>query len=136
VTRKVVVMEDDRDSNYLICYLLGRLGYEVSSAYEAAQGVELVAQERPDLILMDLHMTPIGGLEAARMLEANSELRDIPRIAVTAYAMVGRREQVLAAGFAGYISKPIDATQFVDQVERILAERLRPGGGHTETPPT
>jgi CheY-like chemotaxis protein len=126
MTRRVLVVEDDENSNFLMCYLLRTGGYEVSSAHSAAQGLELAAQQRPDLIVMDLHMTPMSGLEAARLLRANSDLSDIPRIAVTAYAMIGHREEVLAAGFAGYISKPIEVRRFVGQLEEILAERAFP----------
>jgi two-component system cell cycle response regulator len=134
MNRRVLVVEDDRDSNYLMCYLLRNYGHETFSAYEGAHGVELAERERPDVILMDLHMTPVGGLEAARRLEANTDLRCIPRIAVTAYATTDVRDEVLAAGFAGYISKPIDAMQFVGEVEKILSGSSTTSGTSPRSP--
>ena len=126
MTRRVLIIEDDEDAAYLTSYLFRSAGYDVSCAHDGGGGLEMAEQERPDVILLDLHMTPMNGHEVARLLRAHGDLSDIPRIAVTAYAMRGTREQILAGGFTGYITKPIEPARFVAQVERILVDSHRP----------
>jgi CheY-like chemotaxis protein len=121
MTRRVLIIEDDEDASFLMSYLFRSAGHDVSCAHDGRAGLEMAERERPDVILLDVRMTPMDGLEVARLLQAHGDLSDVPRIAVTAYAMAGRREQILAGGFTGYISKPIEPTRFVAQVERILA---------------
>jgi CheY-like chemotaxis protein len=122
MTRRVLIIEDDRDSAYLMSYLFRSAGYDVSCAHDGGGGLEMAEQRRPDVILLDVHMTPMNGLEVARLLRAHDDLSEVPRIAVTAYAMPGRREQMLAGGFTGYISKPIEPARFVAQVEQIVVD--------------
>jgi two-component system, cell cycle response regulator DivK len=129
MTRRVLVVDDDKDSNYIMCYLFQNVGYEVFSARDGGEGLELCERQRPDVVVMDLNMRPMSGMEAARLMDANSELRQIPRIAVTAYAMAGDRERVLKGGFTGYISKPIEPERFVRQVERFLSASSGSGKG-------
>ena len=98
-------------------YLLQSFGHEVLEAHDGKEGVEVARREQPNLILMDVHMPGMDGYEAAREIAKYSNLRNIPLVAVTALAMVGDREKVLAGGFNGYIAKPIDPETFVSQVE-------------------
>jgi CheY-like chemotaxis protein len=126
MTRRVLIVEDDRDSAYLMSYLFRSVGYDVSCAHDGGGGLEMAEQQRPDVILLDVHMTPMNGLEVARLLRAHGDLGGVPRIAVTAYAMPGRREEMLAGGFTGYISKPIEPARFVAQVEQILVDSRLP----------
>lgn len=83
-------------------------------------GIALAASETPDLILLDIQLPGMDGHTVARTLKADPNLKHIPIVAVTAYAMAGDREKVFAAGIEGYIEKPIDTATFVAEVERFL----------------
>jgi CheY-like chemotaxis protein len=125
---RILVVEDNKNSNDLMCYLLRAFGHTVFSTSDGREGLEVAARERPDVIVMDLQMQRMGGFEAAALLAVDADLTAIPRVAVTAYAMLGDRERVLAEGFDGYIAKPIDPERFVEQIEVFIAEPLRSAG--------
>ena len=118
---RVLVVDDRRENLELMTYLLQSFGHETFSAGDGEAAVAAVAQVRPDVVVMDLQMPKMDGFEAAAILKADPELRAIPLIAVTAYAMVGDREKVMAAGFDGYITKPIEPETFVRDIEAHLA---------------
>lgn len=101
-------------------YLLEAFGHEVKQATEGAQGIELARREKPELILLDIHMPKMDGYEVARRLRVDPECEHFRVIAVTALAMVGDREKLLASGFDGYISKPIDPETFTAKVQNYL----------------
>lgn len=101
-------------------YLLQAFGHEVSGAREGAEGIELARQQKPDLILLDIHMPKMDGYEVASRLRDDPDCRCIPIVAVTALAMVGDREKLLASGFDGYISKPIEPETFSAKVQEYL----------------
>ncbi len=101
-------------------YLLTAFGHEALEAHDGAEGVERASRERPDLILLDIHMPRMDGYEAARRLRGKPECEGIPIVAVTALAMVGDREKILASGFSGYIAKPLDPETFASQVQEYL----------------
>ncbi len=124
---KILVVEDNAVNRRLAGYLLRAKGYEVREAETAAAAFEAVRAQRPDLILMDVQLAGMDGLEATRRLKADPATRDIPVVAVTAYAMPGDREKALAAGCAGYITKPLDTATFVEQVAAHLS-----GGARSE----
>jgi CheY-like chemotaxis protein len=128
---RIVVIEDNADNLALMVYLLEAFGHTVISAVDGASGLEAVPREIPDLVLCDLHLPGIDGYEVCRRLKADPVLRRIPLVAVTASAMAGDRDRGLAAGFDGYIAKPIDPERFVPRIERFLpgAEAGRSGGG-------
>lgn len=117
---RVLVVDDQPENLELMTYLLDAFGHETFSARDGEEGVAAVAQVRPDVVVMDLQMPKLNGFEAAAVLKADPELRSIPLVAVTAYAMVGDREKVMAAGFDGYITKPIEPETFVRDVEAHL----------------
>ena len=117
---RVVVVEDKEENLDLMVYLLTSYGHEALVARNGHEGIVLIGQARPDLVLMDLQMPELDGYQAAAILKAEAELASIPLVAVTAYAMVGDRDAVLAAGFDGYMTKPIDPRTFVRDVERYL----------------
>src|SRR5207249_7731164 len=100
----------------LVGFLLRARGYQVREATSAREAFELVAGERFDLVLMDVQLPEVDGLEATRRLKGDAATRDIPVVAVTSYAMKGDREKALAAGCVGYVTKPIDKAAFVEQV--------------------
>jgi two-component system cell cycle response regulator len=106
-------------------YLLGAFGYAPRTATDGGAGLEAARGEPFDLIACDIHMPVVDGYEVARRLKADPVLRTIPLVAVTALAMVGDRDKVLAAGFDGYIAKPIDPEAFVRQVEAFLRPQKR-----------
>ena len=102
-------------------YLLSACGHEAQEAHEGAEGLAKARSERPDLILLDIHMPQMDGYEVARRLRSEPLCARIPVVAVTALAMVGDREKILASGFDGYIAKPIEAEVFLSQVNGFLA---------------
>lgn len=123
----VLVVEDNKPSRDLIVYLLRSAGYAVLECSDGGDAIEIAAREHPDLILMDLQLDRVGGFEAASRLAADPELASIPLVAVTAYAMAGDRDRVLAQGFDDYITKPIEPTTFGAQVADLL-RTLGPSG--------
>jgi CheY-like chemotaxis protein len=112
----VLVVEDNKASSDLMAYLLRAAGHRVLTCSDGADAIQIAAHERPRVIVMDLQLDRMNGLEAAAVLAADQNLKGIPRVAVTAYAMVGDRERVLRAGFQGYIAKPIEPTTFAAQI--------------------
>jgi two-component system cell cycle response regulator len=114
------VIEDNPTNLQLMAYLLTAFGHEAVEAHEGTEGIEKARREKPDLILLDIHMPRMDGYEVARLLSADPECSQIPIVAVTALAMVGDREKILASGFSGYIAKPIDPEAFSTQVRRYL----------------
>lgn len=101
-------------------YLLTAFGHQVLQAHEGLAGIEMARRERPDLILLDIHMPRMDGYEVAHLLRADAECSRITLVAVTALAMVGDREKILASGFDGYIAKPLDPETFPAQVNRFV----------------
>src|SRR5438552_60694 len=111
-------------------YLLSAFGHTVLAAELGRQGLEVARRERPDLIICDVQLPDMDGYEVARWLKSDPQLHSTPLVAVTALAMVGDRDRVLAAGFDSYLAKPIEPETFVRQMEAFL----RPT--HHSTPPT
>ncbi|MHB8614362.1 MAG: response regulator [Candidatus Dormibacteraceae bacterium] len=126
----VLVVEDNKASSDLMAYLLRAAGNTVLTCSDGADAIEIAAREHPRVIVMDLQLDRMSGLEAATVLAADQDLKSIPRVAVTAYAMVGDRERVLKAGFQGYIAKPIEPTTFAAQIKAffVTAPRSSPEG--------
>lgn len=116
---RILVIEDDPASLELMRYLLQAFGHEVRSATDGASGLASVHRDPPEIIVCDVQLPEIDGLEIARRLKQDPALRDIPLIAVTASAMAGDRRAVLAAGFDLYIAKPIAPQAFVEQIAAV-----------------
>jgi CheY-like chemotaxis protein len=116
----VLVVEDNKASSDLMAYLLRAAGHTVMTCTDGADAIAIAGQEHPRVIVMDLQLERMSGLEAAAVLAADPKLKAIPRIAVTAYAMVGDRDRVLKAGFQGYIAKPIEPTTFAAQIKAFF----------------
>src|SRR6185437_12697483 len=112
--------EDNKASSDLMAYLLRAAGHDVLTCSDGADALEIAGRHDPRVIVMDLQLERMSGIDAAAQLAANPRLRSIPRVAVTAYAMVGDRERVLKAGFQGYIAKPIEPTAFAAQIEAFF----------------
>lgn len=116
----ILVVEDNPINQLLTSSVLEREGYSVQAVGSAEDARVYLAGETPDLILMDIQLPGQDGLTLTRDLRSASETGNIPIVALTALAMVGDRERALAAGCAGYITKPIDTRTFGDQVRRFL----------------
>jgi CheY-like chemotaxis protein len=119
--KKVLVVEDNEKNLYLVTFILERMGHRVVAARTGEAGVDLVEVERPDLVLMDIQLPGIDGLETTRRIRATEFGARVPIVALTSYALVGDREQVLGAGCTGYIEKPIDPETIMAQIEGYLA---------------
>ena len=118
--KRILVVEDNEDNLYLIRFILEENGYEVIEARDGAEGVELAVNKKPDLILMDIQLPDIDGMEVTRRIRASEADSDIPIIALTSYAMVGDRDKALAAGCTGYIEKPINTETVMAEIKKYL----------------
>jgi len=118
--KRMLVIEDDETNMYLIGFILRKNGYEVIEARTGEEGVELAIREKPDLVLMDIQLPDIDGLEATKRIRESEADGKIPIIALTSYAMTGDREKALAAGCTGYIEKPINPDTFIGEIEKYL----------------
>jgi two-component system cell cycle response regulator len=121
----VLVIEDNKANLDLMVYLLKAFGYEPLVAMNGEQGVQVALEALPDIIC-DLQLPGIDGFEVLRQLKGNQRMARTLIVAVTALAMVGDREKALAAGFDGYLSKPINPKTFVQQIEELLPSSVRP----------
>ncbi|MES2974421.1 MAG: response regulator [Pseudomonadota bacterium] len=129
---RVLVIEDNMPNRDLARYLLEANGYACDEAHDGETALQMVLTSRPDLVICDLQLPGIDGFEVLRGLRAQPGLLGVPVVAVTAYAMVGDRERILAAGFDGYIGKPIDPQRFVSEIAGYLRRGgMGPHTGHT-----
>lgn len=117
---RILIVEDNETNLELITYLLEAFGHISLIARDGQEALRVVQRDLPDLILADVHMPKMDGYELARQLKSNPVYRAIPLVAVTSLAMVADRDKALAAGFDGYIAKPIDPETLVIQVESFL----------------
>ena len=116
--KTVLIVEDNELNLRLLKDILEYNGYTVLSTELGEPALELARQHRPDLILMDIQLPDISGMEAARRLKQDDQTRTIPIIAVTAFAMSGDEAQILASGCDAYVSKPFNLVEFLKLVER------------------
>jgi two-component system cell cycle response regulator DivK len=119
---RILLVEDSEMNWDMLSRRLGRKGYEVLVATDGKQGVEMALSEIPDLILMDMSLPVLDGWEATRQIKAAPETRAIPIIALTAHAMMGDREQALAAGCDDYDTKPIEFRRLLEKMQALLGE--------------
>ncbi len=123
----ILIVDDDTQNRKLFRDLLQIKGYHTLEAVNGQQGVELAKSKEPDLILMDVQMPVMSGLEATKILKADDDTKNIPILSVTAYAMKGDEEKIREAGFDGYITKPVDIKEFLTTIAKYLPERLKQG---------
>lgn len=117
---RILVIEDNAANLELMTYLLNAFGHTTFVATDGEAGVDAALRCDPDIILCDIALPKLDGYGVARRLKQEPALLTVPLIAVTASAMVGDRDKVMAAGFDGYIRKPIDPETFVTEVESYL----------------
>jgi CheY-like chemotaxis protein len=119
----ILVVEDNADNLTLIDYLLRAYGYEPLLARNGPDGIRVAIESVPDIILLDLRMPDMDGYEVATVIGKTPGLMHVRIVAMTASAMVGDRERIAAAGFDGYIQKPIEPETFLDTLRPFLSER-------------
>ena len=117
----VLVVEDDELNLKLVKELLEFNGFETLEATNGLQALEMIRRERPSLVLMDIQMPAMDGIEATRQIKADASIRDIPVVALTSSAMKGDKEAILAAGCDEYMSKPIDIHCLLKLIEEFVA---------------
>jgi len=118
----ILVVEDNEKNRKLVRDVLTYKGYRIVEAETGEDGVRLAREQQPRLVLMDIQLPGIDGIETLRRLRADDLTRGIPVIAVTASAMDRDRQKIMAAGFDGYQSKPLNVREFIGAVEAILAK--------------
>ena len=116
---RILIIEDSPTNMLLTVEILTSAGHTALQAVNAAEGIVLARREHPDIILLDMQLPDMSGLEVAGILKAEEPTRSIPLIALTAFAMRGDRERMLEAGCDGYIEKPIRYMTFLDEIEAV-----------------
>ncbi|MFM2129357.1 MAG: Two-component response regulator [Pseudomonadota bacterium] len=120
MARKVLIVEDNDLNMKLFNDLLEAHGYATVQTKSGTEALGLARQHRPDLILLDIQLPEISGLEVTRRLKLDAELKAIPVIAVTAFAMKGDEEKIRDGGCEAYIAKPISVATFMETIQRVL----------------
>jgi len=117
---KILIVEDDPKNLKLFRDLLQTVGYETVEATDGEQGVALARAIKPNLILMDIMMPKMDGLEATHIIKADDAIKNTPVIALTSFAMNGDRERTIEAGCNGYVTKPVDIKELLKTVESFV----------------
>ena len=120
MTKRILVVEDQEDNRQILRDLLTNAGYEMLVAEDGVQALEQAEKHRPDLILMDIQLPILDGYEATRRLKANPELKAIPIIVVTSYALSGDEEKARAAGCDAYVAKPFSPRALLAKMREYL----------------
>jgi two-component system cell cycle response regulator DivK len=120
MSKRILIIEDQEDNRAILRDLLSQAGYALIEAADGEDGVKLAQSERPDLILMDIQLPVIDGYEATRRIKAKPELKSIPIIAVTSYALSGDEAKARAAGCDGYVTKPFSPRDLLAKVRAYL----------------
>lgn len=123
MNNRLLIIEDNEQNMYLMRFLLEKSGFTVIGAENGRKGIEMALQCKPLAILLDIQLPEMNGYEVAAELKKHRDLDEAPIIAVTSYAMVGDREQILAAGATGYIEKPINPETFVAEIIDYLPKK-------------
>ena len=118
--RRILIVDDEEADRMLLSAYLQRHGCQIFHAQDGLEGIEKARALQPDLILMDIQLPEISGLEVTKMLKADDSLKEIPVIAVTAFAMKGDEEKIREGGCEGYIAKPISVPTFLETVAKFL----------------
>ena len=128
---KILVVEDNALNIKLFCDLLTAHGHQPEGVLDSRDALEAARSFKPDLVITDIQLPHVTGLELMELIRNDEELRDVPIMAVTAYAGVGDDERIRAAGAQAYVSKPISVVRFAETVELLLAgktQEIAPAG--------
>lgn len=128
MSARILYIEDNEQNFYLVSFILRLRGHEVEWARDGQSGLDAVASQRFDLILLDIQLPVLDGHGVATALRARQDTREVPIVALTSYAMAGDRERALDSGCNEYIEKPIDPTRFAAQVEALLVRNAAQEG--------
>ena len=120
MAKTVLIVEDNELNMRLFNDLLEAFGYKTVKTRDGRQALPLARQHKPDLIVMDIQLPEISGLEVTAMLKADADLKSIPVVAVTAFAMRGDEQKIRGGGCDAYLSKPISVTTFLDTIRRFI----------------
>ena len=120
LAKTVLIVEDNELNMKLFHDLLEAHGYDIVGTRDGVEVMDLARTHRPDLILMDIQLPKVSGLEVTKWIKGDPELRQIPVVAVTAFAMRGDEERILQGGCEAYLSKPISIAKFMETVRRFL----------------
>jgi two-component system cell cycle response regulator DivK len=123
MAKKVLIVEDNELNMKLFHDLLESHGYDTVETRSGTEVLDLARQHRPDLILMDIQLPEVSGLDVTRWLKDDSDLRSIPVIAITAFALKGDEERIREGGCEAYLSKPISVVKFLETVRSFLGDR-------------
>ena len=126
--KKILVIEDNKLNMKLVRGLLSLGNYMMIEAIDAEIGIRMAHKHHPDLILMDIQLPGMDGLEATKIISNDADLKGIPIIALTSYAMEGDEKKAQLAGCAGYITKPIDTRNFLNIISKFLDNDLKGDG--------
>ena len=118
--KTVLLIEDNAANLYLITYMLEKSGLKVISTKEGLEGIKLALEKQPDLIIMDVQLPDINGLEATRRIRLDKMGKDLTIVALTSYAMTGDKQRALDAGCSGYMEKPINPEIFISELSKFL----------------
>jgi two-component system cell cycle response regulator DivK len=130
---KILVVEDNALNIKLFCDLLAAHGHQPEPVLDSREALEAARAFKPDLVITDIQLPHVSGLELMELIRKDAELKDVPIMAVTAYAGVGDDERIRAAGAQAYVSKPISVVRFAETVELLLAgksQEIAPAGTH------
>jgi two-component system, cell cycle response regulator DivK len=122
MSKRILVVEDQEDNRQILRDLLDSAGYEMTEAWDGEAGVSAAKEQRPDLILMDIQLPHMDGYEATRRIKADPELKSIPVIAVTSYALSGDDDKAHAAGCDGYVTKPYSPRELLAKIRQYLPQ--------------
>jgi two-component system cell cycle response regulator DivK len=128
---KILIVEDNALNIKLFCDLLAAHGHQPEPVLDSREALEAARAFKPDLVITDIQLPHVSGLELMEMIRKDAELKDVPIMAVTAYAGVGDDERIRAAGAQAYVSKPISVVRFAETVEDLLAgktQEIAPAG--------
>ena len=129
---KILVVEDNALNIKLFCDLLTAHGHETEPVTDSRDALEAARSFKPDLVITDIQLPYVSGIELMEMLRADTDLKDVPIMAVTAYASAGDDERIRAAGAQAYESKPISVMRFAETVDQLLEEgRVVEGSSHS-----
>lgn len=124
---KVLLVEDNHMNKILVREILTLNGYEIVEAKSGTEALVKVSTDRPDLILMDLHLPEMDGITATRIIKSDEKNRSIPVLALTASAMKGEEDKILNKGFDGYVAKPIEVKKLLEAIAESLSNRKGDG---------
>lgn len=116
----ILIIEDDNQSRYILTFLLEHNNFTVIQSVNGADGIAKAEQHKPDAIILDIQLPGMNGYNVAKKLKVNDELKNIPIVVVTSFAMNGDENKALEAGAVGYISKPINPETFIRQMNSFI----------------